>query len=53
MVYIDSEKVIYGELSQEYNIRVAEDQEEIEKFLEVGFEYICEKDSRLFFRKRK
>jgi hypothetical protein len=35
--------------SQEYNIRVAEDQEEIEKLLEVGFEYVCEKDGKLFF----
>ena len=47
MVYIDIEKAIYGELSQEYNIRVAEDSEEIEKLLEVGFEYVCEKDGKL------
>jgi hypothetical protein len=31
----------------------AEDPEEIEKFLEVGFEYVCEKNEKLFFRKRK
>jgi len=27
--------------------------EEIKQLLEVGFEYICEKDGLLFFRKRK
>ncbi len=27
--------------------------EEIQALLEVGFEYVCRKDSLLFFRKRK
>jgi len=53
MIYIDIEKAIYGELSQEFTVKVAEDAEEISKLLEVGFEYVCEKDDRLFFRKRK
>jgi len=53
MIYIDIEKAIYGELSQEFTVKVAEDSEEINKLLEVGFEYVCEKDGRLFFRKRK
>jgi len=29
------------------------DKEEIQKVLSVGFEYICQKDDMLFFRKRK
>ena len=53
MIYIDIEKAIYGELSQEFIVKVAEDPQEIEKLLEVGFEYVCEKDGKLFFRKRK
>ncbi len=53
MIYIDFEKAIYGELSQEFAVKVAEDAEEISKLLEVGFEYVCEKDAMLFFRKRK
>ncbi len=53
MVYIDVEKAIYGELSQEFTVKVAETPEEVEKLLAVGFEYVCEKDDRLFFRKRK
>lgn len=53
MIYIDIEKAIYGELSQEFTVKVAETPEEIEKLLEVGFEYVCEKDGKLFFRKRK
>ncbi|MCW4002178.1 MAG: tyrosine-type recombinase/integrase, partial [Candidatus Bathyarchaeota archaeon] len=53
MVYIDIEKAIYGELNQEFNVKVAETQKEIETLLEVGFKYVCEKDGKLFFRKRK
>lgn len=53
MVYIDIEKAIHGELRQEFTVRVAEESEEIEKLLEVGFEYVCEEDGRLYFRKRK
>lgn len=53
MIYIDIEKALYGELSQEFNVKVAENPEEISKLLEVGFEYVCEKDGSLFFRKRK
>ena len=29
------------------------EREEIKKLLEVGFEYVCEKDGLMFFRKRK
>jgi hypothetical protein len=32
---------------------VAEKPEEIKALLEVGFEYVCEKDELMFFRKRK
>ena len=53
MIYIDIEKAIYGELSQEFTVKVTEDSQEIEKLLQVGFEYVCGKDDKLFFRKRK
>jgi len=32
---------------------VADKPEDIKSLLEVGFEYTCEKDGLLFFRKRK
>jgi hypothetical protein len=52
MIYIDIEKAIYGQMSQEFTVRVAEEPEEIKKLLEAGFEYVCEKDRLMFFRKR-
>ena len=33
--------------------RAAENPAEIKEFLEMGFEYVCEKDGLVFFRKRK
>jgi len=32
---------------------VTNDKEVMKKLLSVGFEYVCQKDSRLLFRKRK
>jgi len=53
MKYIDIGKAIYGQLSEEFAVRVAEKPDEIKKLLKAGFEYVCEKDKLLFFRKRK
>jgi integrase len=53
-IYITIERTIFNEYgNDEFNIRVADKPEEIRKLLEVGFEYTCEKDGLLFFRKRK
>ncbi|MEM3728785.1 MAG: tyrosine-type recombinase/integrase [Candidatus Bathyarchaeia archaeon] len=53
-IYINLEKAIFGEgADQEYYVKVAQKPEEIKTLLEVGFEYVCEKDGLLFFRKRK
>ena len=52
MIYIDIEKAIYGQMTEEFTVRVAEKPEEIKKLLEAGFEYVCEKDKLMFFRKR-
>ncbi len=38
--------------SQRY-AKVTEKSEEIKTLLEVGFEYVCQKDSLIFLRKRK
>jgi len=34
-------------------VKIAETPKEIKELLEVGFEYVCEKDQKVFFRKRK
>ena len=33
--------------------KVAEKPEEVKALLETGFEYVCQKDSLIFLRKRK
>ena len=33
--------------------KVAEKPEEVTSLLEVGFEYVCQKDNLIFLRKRK
>ena len=53
-IYINLERAIFGdETAQEYHVKVASKPEEIKALLEVGFEYVCEKDGLMFFRKRK
>jgi hypothetical protein len=53
-IYITIEKAIFGDSnSDEFTVKVASKPDEIKALLEVGFEYMCEKDGMLFFRKRK
>jgi len=53
-IYITLERAIFGKSSDsEYHVKVAKTPDEIKALLEVGFEYVCEKDGLLFFRKRK
>ncbi|MEM3005876.1 MAG: tyrosine-type recombinase/integrase [Candidatus Bathyarchaeia archaeon] len=51
-IYITIEKTIFGEYNDEFIVKVASRPEEIKTLLETGFEYICEKDGLMFFRKR-
>jgi integrase len=53
LLYIQIDKTLFNEDSDEFEVRVAKDPEEIKSLLEVGFEYVCEKDGLMFFRKRK
>jgi integrase len=53
-IYITIEKTIFGgSADDEFHVKVASNPEEIKQLLTVGYEYICEKDGLLFFRKRK
>ncbi|MFB0567754.1 MAG: hypothetical protein ACETVM_04140 [Candidatus Bathyarchaeia archaeon] len=39
--------------TDEFHVKVASKTEEIKQLLSVGFEYICEKDGLMYFRKRR
>jgi len=53
-IYITVERTIFSESGDdEFTVKVANNPEEIKNLLEAGFQYICEKDGLLFFRKRK
>ncbi|MFB0567430.1 MAG: hypothetical protein ACETVM_02440 [Candidatus Bathyarchaeia archaeon] len=51
--YIHLEKTLFQTDSSGFHVKVASNPEEIKQLLEVGFEYVCEKDGLLYFRKRK
>jgi len=51
-IYITIERTIFANSSDEYTVRIANKPDEIKALLEVRFEYVCEKDGLLFFKKR-
>ncbi|MCW4015420.1 MAG: hypothetical protein NWF06_03540 [Candidatus Bathyarchaeota archaeon] len=53
LLYIQLAKTIFEGINEEFIVRVAKTKEEITGLLEVGFEYVCEKDGLIYFRKRK
>ncbi len=53
LLYIQLAEVIFKEITDEFTVRVAKTPEEIKGLLEVGFEYVVEKDGLMFFRRRK
>ena len=53
MLYIQVAEVLFKETTDQFNVRVAKKPKEIQGLIEVGFEYVCEKDGLMFFRKRK
>jgi hypothetical protein len=54
LLYIQLEQAIFGLNSDdEYNVTGTNNKDEIKALLSIGFEYMCQKDDVLFFRKRK
>jgi integrase len=54
LLYIQIEQAIFGAgIDDEFTVQATSNKEEIKQLLSVGFEYICQKDDLLFFRKRK
>lgn len=52
-LYIQLDKALFQGKPDEFTVRVATKPEEIKELLEAGFEYVCQKDSLMFLRKRK
>jgi integrase len=53
LLYIQLAETIFKDLDDKFTVKVASKKDEITAVLEVGFEYICEKDELYYFRKRK
>lgn len=53
LLYVQLEKALFKEMTDEFTVKVAKIPKEIQDLLEIGFEYVCEKDGLMFFRKRK
>jgi hypothetical protein len=52
-LYINIERTLFDSGNDNFTVRVTEKPEEVKALLEVGFEYVCEKDSLIFLRKAK
>jgi phage host-nuclease inhibitor protein Gam len=53
-LYIQVDQAMFAAaISDEFTVQAANNKEEIKQLLSVGFEYVCQKDDLLFFRKRK
>lgn len=53
LLYVQLAETIFKETTDEFTVKVACKRADIKDLLEVGFEYVCEKDGLLYFRKRK
>jgi integrase len=53
LIYVNLESAIFQTENDSFHVKTARTSEEISQVLEVGFEYVCEKDGLMFFRKRK
>ncbi len=53
LLYIQLERTLFQTSSDEFTVKVAKTPGEVKALLEVGFDYVCEKDGLMFFRKRK
>jgi integrase len=53
MRYIQLENALFKPQDDGFTVKATSDHNEIAELLEVGFEYVCQKDTLLYFRKRK
>lgn len=52
-IYINIERILFEDQSDEFTVKLAESPRDIKQLLEVGFEYVCQKDNLVYLRKRK
>ena len=53
-IYINIEHTLFeAGANEQFTVRIVEKPEEIKELLEAGFEYVCQKDTLIFLRKRK
>jgi integrase len=52
-IYINIERTLFEDQTDEFTVKVAENQEDIKALLESGFEYVCQKDNLVYMKKRK
>jgi integrase len=53
-IYINIEHTLFeAGADDQFTVRIAEKPEEIKELLEAGFEYVCQKDTLIFLRKRR
>jgi integrase len=52
-IHINIERTLFEEQDDEFTVKVAEKSEDIKALLEVGFEYVCQKEGLVYMRKRK
>jgi integrase len=52
-IYINIERTLFEPRNDEFTVKVTDKPEEAKSLLEVGFEYVCNKDNLIFLRKRK
>jgi hypothetical protein len=53
LICIDVERAVCQPGSEEFTVRVAKNIEEASQRIEVGFEYVCQNDGLILFRKRE
>ncbi len=53
MLYIQLENAIFKSQDDKFIVKATGDHKEIAALLEVGFEYVCQKNDLVYFRKRK
>lgn len=53
MIYVNLESALFQAEKDNFHVKTAGTPEEITRLLEVGLEYVCQKDGLVFLRKRK
>ena len=52
-IYINIERTVFEPSSDEFTVKVTDNAEDVKALLEVGFEYVCQRDNLIFLKKRK